>query len=283
MNAILIRITAPLALAIGSMTPATARPADGLGPLLGSWRVTGVAVAASPVQAVTPDDPSLMGAILDVARERLSWRAPYRSRSLSYSCATPRLVRGAILCDSGSFGPPGSRVTRRGDTLTMRWYDGAILRLTRVAARPGAAALTIDGLGSIKVGAAPPTAGYQFRATGYSPDEPCRPLSDPALVGVEAIMEGGRVTDVRIGGYPAVSEVRTDRGIGIGSSESDVRAAYGPLQETAAKYDDPPGKNLVWRPAGSRNGLRFEIDSDRRVAVMHAGIDPALMYAEGCL
>lgn len=140
MNAVFTRIAAPLALVISSITPTTARPADGLGPLLGSWQVTGVTVAPSPVQAVTPDDPSLMGALLDVTRDRLSWRAPHRSTSLETSCDMPRLVRRAILCRSGSFGPPGSRVTRRGDTLTLPWYDGATLRLTRAPLRGNALA-----------------------------------------------------------------------------------------------------------------------------------------------
>jgi len=283
MPTISARLVAPLALATVWTVSAITQPADDLGPLLGTWRITGVTVAPSPVQAVTRDDPSLMGALLDVTRDRLSWRAPHRSTSLDMSCEQPRLVRGAILCRSGSFGPPGTRATRRGDTLTLPWYDGATLRLTRAPLRRNEPALTANGYGAIRIGGSARAPGYRFAATGPTAGGRCRSLFDPAVPGLEVIAERGVVTVVKARGFPVVSHVRTDRGIGVRSTEAELRMAYAPLAETPHKYEDAPAKNLVWRAPGTRNGLRFEIDTKRRVSAIHAGAEPALMYVEGCL
>lgn len=104
------------------------------------------------------------------------------------------------------------------------------------------------------------------------------------MPGLEVIAERGIFTVVKARGFPAVSQIRSDRsiGIGIGSTKVELRRAYAPLAETPLKYEDALAKNVIWRAAGTRNSLRFEIDTNRRVSVIHVGAEPALMYAKGC-
>ena len=110
----------------------TATPvADGLDRFVGRWRVVGVTVAPSPVQALTPDDPTLLNAVLDVTRDRLWWDAR-PSGSFDDTCIAPRLtLDGQINCSGSEFGPPGARLLARGNRITLGWYDGGTLELVR--------------------------------------------------------------------------------------------------------------------------------------------------------
>lgn len=115
-------------------SPASAMPhgAIGIRSLTGAWRVVAVRVAPSPVQALSENDPSYMGAVLDVTPAELSWRQPYKVSSLSYRCDRPRLERGTLSCRTGDFGPPGSHLKRTGRRLSLDWFDGGTLILERV-------------------------------------------------------------------------------------------------------------------------------------------------------
>lgn len=124
----------PPAASNASGRDATAGPADaavGLSALVGSWRVNAVQVVPGSVQAITPDDPAYMGAVLTIAPDRLAWR-PHAGGTLSDICEGPTLDAARVVhCHSGAFGPEGAVLNAAGGCLFLFWYDNAILVLRR--------------------------------------------------------------------------------------------------------------------------------------------------------
>lgn len=154
---------------------------------------------------------------------------------------------------------------------------------TSTAASPARApVLTAQGYDGIRLGVAPAAAGYGLADDGAYRDA-CRIFTSARLPGLAALVEDGvirRVTLLAASARP--SRIRTERGIGVGSTEPQVRAAYRPVGEEAHKYSAPPAKNLYWGEEGSPEALRFEIGEDGRVSALHAGESPWLQYVEGC-
>jgi hypothetical protein len=105
----------------------------------------------------------------------------------------------------------------------------------------------------------------------------CRELGGPSLpFGVMA--ERGRVTRITILDHA----VKTDRGLGVGATEAQVRKAYGAALKTdPSVYEDPPAVYLTYR-AKNGHGIRYETDEKGRVARIHAG-SGSINYVEGCL
>jgi hypothetical protein len=75
-------------------------------------------------------------------------------------------------------------------------------------------------------------------------------------------------------------DIEAKHGIHIGSSERDVRQAYGPAL-VAESLPAPRSKALTaWTPDHQR-GIRFEIDADGRVSSIAAGT-ALIAYGEEC-
>lgn len=139
--------------------------------------------------------------------------------------------------------------------------------------------IRLEGLGALKVGqAVPPGSGWAERGAQIS-DE-CRLITSPDYPGVYAIAEGGKVRRITVGERSAVKLVE---GIGVGSSEADVRRAFPGFRETPHAYIDSPGKYLTAPGAESGDpAVRFEIGEDGNVDLIHVGTMPVLGYVEGC-
>ena len=145
--------------------------------------------------------------------------------------------------------------------------------------------LTPDGWGALRIGMAEREAVRRFGLRDGDPQgevtgPECRQYQAPAWPQLEVMTEDGRVT--RISLYRK-GPIRTDRGLGVGSTEAQVRKAYGAaLRIEPHYYEGAPARYLTWRAAGGKRGLRFETDAHRRVTTIHAGAE-SITYVEGCL
>lgn len=142
----------------------------------------------------------------------------------------------------------------------------------------GVSVMTLAGLDDLQIGRAVPEGG-SWMERGAQQSEICRTVSSPDYPGVYAIVEGGTVRRISIGSR---SEVAIDN-IGVGEDEDEVRRQFSRVREASHQYLDAPAKYLTVPGASvSRSGVRFEIDADGRVSVIHVGLMPVLAYVEGC-
>ena len=147
-----------------------------------------------------------------------------------------------------------------------------------------AAPLTADGWGGLKIGMREADAVRRF-GLKVPPDDgvnstDCRQLFMRGRSGILVMTEKGRVTRITIFG---TSQLKTDRGLGVGASEADVRRAYGAgLKIEPSAYDEEPAHYLTAWTASAGRGVRFETGPNRRVERIHVG-DEAIEYVEGCL
>lgn len=151
-------------------------------------------------------------------------------------------------------------------------------------AQPAPRALTAAGYDTIRIGMKAADAKNYTLTGGQGFEETCKIMDVREEPGIYVMVENGTITRISTA-YSAdgpPSSVRTDRGIGVGSTEEEVRAAYSPLREEGNHYVEAPAKYLTFGGAGKQPGLRFETDTTRKVAEVHAGREPALGYVEGC-
>jgi hypothetical protein len=139
--------------------------------------------------------------------------------------------------------------------------------------------LALEGLGTLRIGQAVPR-GSSFAERGAQIDEGCRTVSSPAYPGVYAIVTEGKVRRITVGQR---SDVKLIEGIGIGSTERDVKKWFAGFRAEPHKYEDKPAKYLSAPNVGSgAPALRFEIGQNGKVSLMHVGTAPVLEYVEGC-
>ncbi|MBA2669296.1 MAG: hypothetical protein H0U67_02870 [Gemmatimonadetes bacterium] len=152
--------------------------------------------------------------------------------------------------------------------------------------------LTSEGWGPLRIGISPEAvveaAGEDANPDavgGPYPDEcdELRPVRAP--VGMIVMLEARTLTRISL---RAGSQVRTDRGIGVGDPASAVREIYGnTLVASPHKYRSAPSEYLtVQERSGPGDellrGIVYEIGNDGNVERVHAG-GPSIQYVEGCL
>ncbi|MEM9164615.1 MAG: hypothetical protein AAGC54_16310 [Cyanobacteria bacterium P01_F01_bin.4] len=119
-----------------------------------------------------------------------------------------------------------------------------------------------------------PMSGPQAVCQYYEP-------ADQAIKGLGLMVIDGKV--IRFDIWPG-SPVTTLSGIGIGSTEAEIRASY-PDQLEEAPHDYTLGKYLTFTAPGDvRNLYRlvFETDQNGVVTQYRAGQFPAVTWLEGC-
>ena len=139
--------------------------------------------------------------------------------------------------------------------------------------------LTLEGLGPLRIGK-PVPAGSGWAERGAQIPGACRTVSSPDVPGVYAIVIDGVVRRISAGER---SKVKLIEGIGSGSTEQAVRAAFPGFRESPHKYVESPAKYLAAPNAESGDpALNFEINRDGKVSIVHVGTAPVLQYVEGC-
>ena len=141
---------------------------------------------------------------------------------------------------------------------------------------PGPKTLTLEGLGGLTIGQ-PVPANSSFTAGDGQIGNGCETLSSPEWPGVYAIRTNGEVRRISVADG---SGVKLIEGIGPGSTIEDVRAEFPSFREEPHKYTGPEGKYLT--QPGDEPRLRFEINPDGKVSIIHVGVMPELGYVEGC-
>jgi len=136
--------------------------------------------------------------------------------------------------------------------------------------------LTLEGYGGLIIGK-PVPAGSPWSARGAQASEECLTLSAPDWPGAYAIVEEGVVRRITVSDE---SKAKLIEGIGPGATEAQVRMAFPSFVAEPHKYVDAPAKHLT--QPGSDPRLRFEIDDQGKVSLVHVGLMPTLAYVEGC-
>lgn len=215
-----------------------------------------------------------------------------RVRSETLRGTTPTTAESTPSTTAASVGQTGSPVGSSGD-------PGGTAKPSVTSAPPAPQRLTsetrlsLDGLGPVDIGMtldeASAAAGTPIRTR---PDDPYGPECTYAYPqggpdGVGFMVINGRIARVDIGTLrPSMrpSPVRTVSGIGIGSTEDEVKQAYpGRIRMEPAKYD-PNGHDLVYLPADAsvkHLSMIFQTDG-QRVTSFRAGLAEPVAYTEGC-
>ena len=181
-------------------------------------------------------------------------------------------------CSSPDEPAPKTTTTGVAQTLPAPTVVDAAKPAASEAARD-AKVLALEGLGDLRIGQAVQK-GSSWKERGAQTGDACRTVSSPDFPGVYAIMEGGAVRRITVGQR---SDVKLVEGIGVGSSEKDVVAAFPGFRSEPHKYVEAPAKYLTAPNAASGDvALRFEIGQDGKVSMMHVGTMPVLGYVEGC-
>jgi len=136
--------------------------------------------------------------------------------------------------------------------------------------------LALEGLGELAVGK-PVPAESSFKLRGAQASDTCQLYSSPEYAGVYAIVEDKQVRRITVS---RKSPIRLVEGIGVGSTEKEVLAAFPGFKSEPHKYVAAPAKYLT--QPGNDPRLRFEIGEDGKVTDVHVGMNPQLSYVEGC-
>ncbi|HZZ69224.1 MAG TPA: hypothetical protein VFE18_13710 [Phenylobacterium sp.] len=168
--------------------------------------------------------------------------------------------------------------------MSLRRLSLIAIAITAIAAPAFAAPpLTAQGWGKLRIGMRERDAVRLFhlrvpKSLGADSVD-CRQDEMPSQEGLSVMAQRGIVTRISI---EAPNSLVTDRGLGIGATEDEVKAAYGSsLKIQTAPYLAEPAHELVfWTTAGKR-GVRYDTNAAGAVEAIHVG-DRSITLIEGC-
>jgi hypothetical protein len=101
-------------------------------------------------------------------------------------------------------------------------------------------------------------------------------------MGVSFMLEGGHLARVNLDYTEnGPSRIKTDKGIGLGATEDDVKQAYGAALVVKPNRYDPTWHYLVVDDPDHLHAIVFVTDG-KKVTSIHAGEYPSVGYTEGC-
>lgn len=152
-------------------------------------------------------------------------------------------------------------------------------------ATPAIAPLTPEGWGAIRVGMREPDAVKTIPAlktTAAAHDEDwlaCHQLQVDGQPDMYVMIEEEELTRVTVRG---ANTLKTDKGLGLGATEAQVIAAYGPeLKVLPHKYEAAPAHYLTAFDAKTQRGVRYETNNRGLVTAIHVGAG-SIELVEGC-
>lgn len=143
--------------------------------------------------------------------------------------------------------------------------------------------ITENGYGPLRVGMtwaqarrAMPALTRQGGPDGED-SQSCFTASSPRLRGLYLLFQDGRLGRVSV---ERNRQVRSARGIHVGSTIAEVRAAYPRLRQEPHHYGGPRDYYLTYWAQPNRRGIRF-VTWEGRVSEIHGG-DGAIRLIEAC-
>jgi hypothetical protein len=126
------------------------------------------------------------------------------------------------------------------------------------------AVLTPEGWGKVRIGMTEADAAVALHGAEVSSDQDpsgaCHLMYPARGKGLYLLTEDGLVTSIIVWDH---APVRTDKGLGLGSTEAQVRAAYGSkLKVAKAPYLDEPAHTLTAWTIKDKAGIRYTTDEN---------------------
>jgi hypothetical protein len=139
--------------------------------------------------------------------------------------------------------------------------------------------LTADGWGALRIGMPESEAVRRFGLVSTAVDGDCHAIEFTGRIDLTGMARNGRIASLVAGGE---SRLRTDRGLRIGSTEAEVRRAYGAgLMIEPNAFEEPPAHYLTYWVRPNVRGVMYETDVKGRVVAIHAG-DETIGWTDGC-
>lgn len=145
--------------------------------------------------------------------------------------------------------------------------------------------LTPAGWGPVRIGMtraqAEKVLAIPLEGEAFDNEGSCTELysSEQKLAGLYFMFQDGKLTRISAA---SPSVIKTPRGLGVGSTDEEVRKAYGAqLQTEPHHYEGEPAEYLTYWLKPKVRGVRFETDIQHKVETIHAGND-SIQLIEGC-
>lgn len=155
----------------------------------------------------------------------------------------------------------------------------AAIASTASAAPP----LTAQGWGKLRIGMRERDAVRLFHLRVPKSDGAdsfdCRQDEMPSQEGLWVMAQHGVIARITV---EAPSRLRTDRGLGVGATEVEVKRAYGPaLKVQTEPYLEEPAHELDFWTAHGTRGVRYDTNAAGAVEAIHVG-NRSITLIEGC-
>ena len=148
-----------------------------------------------------------------------------------------------------------------------------------------------DGVRDVRIGmtlAEVEALGHRATAEPAEEGMTCTYATISGMGGIGVMLESGRIVRFDVSWPPvdtdkAVSgmEWRTAEGIGLASTEADLRAVYGQRMQIETNKYDERWRDIIVRTEGSNRALLFQTDGST-VQAWRAGDWDAVQLVEGC-